>query len=77
MGCVGLRGQYHPPRFAAWSGPQWVVVSGGRSYDVSTTGDAYVAEGAGVLHTSQVGAIQIAIDERGAITARGYRVEGF
>lgn len=66
-----------PPRFAAWSGPQWVVVSGGRSYDVSTTGDAYQAEGASVLHTSQVGAIQIAIDAGGAITARSYRVEGF
>jgi competence protein ComEC len=58
-----------PPGFAAWSTPEWTVVSGGRrelSADVVT---AYAARGGRVLHTATDGAVRVELDrDRVAVT---------
>ena len=49
-----------PPGFAAWSAPEWVVVSGGADSDADVE-RAYAAGGAKVLNTGKLGAIEFAI----------------
>src|SRR6187200_1125720 len=53
--------QCHPPGFADWSSPEWIVVSGGardRSEEVTS---AYATRGGQVLHTDACGAVQVLI----------------
>jgi competence protein ComEC len=50
-----------PPGFAAWSTPEWVVVSGGES-DVSAAVRSYELAGADVFHTQRDGAVSFQID---------------
>jgi len=50
-----------PPGFAAWSTPDWVVVSGGARHDRGQLADAYERQGARVLHTADVGAVRLSI----------------
>jgi len=59
------------PELAAWSTPEWVVVSGGNRYDPATIGAVYKATGAQVLHTAQCGAVEVVVD------GEGLRVDGF
>ncbi len=60
-----------PPGFAAWSAPEWVVVSGGAA-DVSPSVRSYEAAGAAVLQTHRQGAVEFLVS-RGAINARTFR----
>ena len=53
------------PTLAAWALPKWVVVSGGRRFNVSRTLAAYRQRGAQTLHTAQTGAIEVHIDAAG------------
>jgi competence protein ComEC len=59
-----------PPGFAAWSVPEWVVISGGAASD-SDVEHTYVASGAKVLNTGNLGAVEFSIDSR-EITAATY-----
>jgi competence protein ComEC len=49
-----------PPGFAAWSTPNWVVVSGGGD-DVEPVRRAYTRAGANVLATTETGTISFRI----------------
>jgi len=49
-----------PPGFAAWSTPEWVVISGGPGDDPMVR-QTYEAVGAAVLNTGEVGAIEFAV----------------
>ena len=56
----------NPPGFAAWSTPEWTIVSGGRSSLQSTKArQAYEAAGSQVLHTARRGAVRVRLDEAG------------
>jgi competence protein ComEC len=46
-----------PPGFAAWSTPEWVVISGGGGDDVGPVTRTYEAAGAQVLRTDRHGSI--------------------
>jgi competence protein ComEC len=50
-----------PPGFAAWSTPNWVVISGSGTDDVRPVVQTYERAGANVLHTSQFGAVHFSI----------------
>ncbi len=52
-----------PPGFAAWSTPEWAIVSGGRSDRLSAVEAAYGEHGCRVLNTASRGAIQITISK--------------
>jgi len=60
-----------PPGLAQWSTPHVVVVSGGLDFDVRQTTATYRKLGAEVLHTGEVGAIQVRIDQEGLQVATG------
>ncbi|MCH8922835.1 MAG: ComEC/Rec2 family competence protein, partial [Planctomycetes bacterium] len=51
-----------PPGFAAWSTPEWVVVSGGDSRDAEVVRKVYTAQGAKLLHTDENGAVHFRIE---------------
>ena len=53
-----------PPGFAAWSAPEWVVISGGREEEAESVARTYEAAGARVLDTHEVGAVEFAIHGR-------------
>ncbi len=53
--------QSNPPGFAAWSTPERVVISGGHEQGLPPVIEAYRRQGADVLHTAQVGAVQVSI----------------
>jgi competence protein ComEC len=53
-----------PPGFAAWSTPEWVVVSGGADSDAEVV-RTYAASGAKVLNTGKLGAIDFSIGRDG------------
>ena len=53
-----------PPGFAAWSSPEWVVISGGREDEAGVVAQTYEAAGARVLDTHDVGAIEFTIQGR-------------
>jgi competence protein ComEC len=53
-----------PPGFAAWSVPEWVVVSGGADSDAEVV-RTYAASGAKVMNTGRLGAINFAIGRDG------------
>lgn len=53
----------HPTRFAAWSTPEVVVISGGEGRETDAARSAYKIGDTKVLHTARDGAIRIVIDE--------------
>jgi competence protein ComEC len=61
-----------PIGFAAWSTPEWVVVSGGDSRDADVVREAYTTQGATLLHTDEVGAVHFRI-EHGEVTVDSWR----
>jgi competence protein ComEC len=63
--------QSDPQRLAAWSTPDWLVVSGGHRIDLEPTRLAYHAVGSRIMHTGKDGAVRVTID-RGEL-----RVDGF
>lgn len=50
-----------PPGFAAWSRPDWVVISGGGGHELGTVVDTYQQAKAVVLRTHLHGAVEFAI----------------
>jgi hypothetical protein len=62
---VGLAGQYHPPGFAAWTTPEWVIISGDNRSNRPQVSDAYRARGATVLNTSLRGAVKVTVARNG------------
>jgi competence protein ComEC len=50
-----------PSGFAAWSTPEWVVISGGHGDDRPEVAEAYGRDGARVLHTADCGAVAATI----------------
>jgi competence protein ComEC len=61
-----------PPGFAAWSRPEWTIVSGGASDRVSAVQEAYAARGSRVLHTADCGAVRVLIAD-GALSVGSWR----
>src|SRR3989304_1322463 len=65
--CDGLSAPPHgsrrsdPPGFAAWSTPEWVVISGGPDADPEVR-QTYRSAGAQVLNTGQLGAVQFCLN---------------
>jgi competence protein ComEC len=53
--------QSDPPGFAAWSTPEWVVISGAGSDEIEPVVSTYRRAGANVVQTSQRGATQVSI----------------
>jgi len=61
----------NPPGFAAWSTPDWVVISGSHSDKQGEAEAAYRASGAQVLDTAEVGAVRVTIaDDELTVTTR-------
>jgi hypothetical protein len=64
--CVVLAGQYHPGGFAAWSTPQYVVISGSRGLAdlpaIESVKHSFRLRGAEVFHTAEDGCIRLQID---------------
>lgn len=56
-----------PPRFAQWSRPEWVVISGGRNVDFAGAGKVYAEQGASVLHTAIGGAVRCVLSKDGIV----------
>ena len=50
-----------PPGFAAWSTPEWVVISGGGGDDIRTVAETYKRAGARVLPTNENGTVRFNI----------------
>jgi competence protein ComEC len=57
--------QSDPPGFAAWSTPEWVVMSGDRPTRTLTSFDTYKQAGAQVLHTAFDGAVACVLSGSG------------
>jgi competence protein ComEC len=57
----GSRGS-DPPGLADWCRPRWVVVSGGRRYDIRATRNAYSEAGSQILHTAELGSIRFRLE---------------
>ncbi|MEM6798592.1 MAG: ComEC/Rec2 family competence protein [Planctomycetota bacterium] len=53
-----------PPGFAAWSRPEWVVVSGGDQAYSAAAGATYAATGALVMRTAELGMIEVTLGEK-------------
>jgi competence protein ComEC len=51
-----------PPGFAAWSTPEWVVISGGRGDEVESVIATYESGGAHVVRTHDTGLVKFTID---------------
>jgi competence protein ComEC len=51
----------NPPGFAAWSTPEWVVISGSHTDQQGEAARAYRASGAHVLNTADAGAVRVTI----------------
>jgi hypothetical protein len=66
---VVLAGQYHPGRFADWSRPEFVVISGRRGLaDLATTESvkhSFRLRGAEVFHTAEDGCVRVEASRRG------------
>jgi competence protein ComEC len=60
-----------PPGFAAWSSPEWVIMSGSRPERTIAADVSYRQAGAAVLHTAIDGAVTC------AMSTAGIRVESF
>jgi competence protein ComEC len=65
----------NPPGFAAWSRPEWVVISGGyRVFEEMKS--AYRRAGAALLHTARDGAVRVRITE-GGLSVHRWRNQQF
>ena len=62
-----------PPGFLAWSTPEWTVVSGGQSNRLPEINTTFAAQGSRVLHTAEVGAVNISIAD-GQVSVKGFSV---
>lgn len=62
----------HPPAFAAWCTPEWVVVSGGRQYDPKQMLHLHSRPGCEVLHTALHGMVQVCI-RNGQVEVTSFR----
>jgi competence protein ComEC len=60
-----------PPGFAAWSTPEWVVLSGGRDADPEVRA-TYEQAGADVFNTGETGTVELRLSAA-AITATDWR----
>jgi hypothetical protein len=69
-----LSQQYHPPGFAAWSSPEWVVISSGGNDQVEPVIRTYEHVGAHVLVTSDVGLIQLKVHPDSCFQVNSWRV---
>lgn len=63
----------NPPGFAAWSTPEWVIVSGGHAADQPLVRESYEKAGATVLHTPTVGCVTARIAADGALEVTWFR----
>jgi competence protein ComEC len=61
-----------PPGFAAWSTPDWVVISGGGGDDVRQVVQTYERAGAEVLRTSKRGTVHFSVHD-GSIKMASWR----
>jgi competence protein ComEC len=52
-----------PPGFAAWSTPEWIVISGGQRDRIEAAATAYASRGGRVLSTAAAGAVRVSIAE--------------
>ncbi len=57
-----LTDQYHPPGFAAWSTPEWTIISGSPRDRSPEVEHAYASRGSAVLHTAECGAVSMEIE---------------
>jgi competence protein ComEC len=57
--------QSDPPGFAAWSTPDWVIISGSANDDVQSVADTFHAAGAEVFSTAKRGAVQVFMSSDG------------
>ena len=62
--------QSDPPGFAAWSTPEWVVISGGRSEEVGPVVATYRQAGAKVLRTHETGTVRLSLQPTAGRVAR-------
>jgi competence protein ComEC len=53
--------QSDPPGFAAWSRPEWVVISGGRGAEVKPVIETYRQAGARVVRTHDSGLVRFSV----------------
>lgn len=58
--------QSNSPRLAAWSRPDWVVLSGDGRWSLPEIDATYQAVGSRTLHTFLTGAVEVIIDKNGA-----------
>jgi competence protein ComEC len=71
MDCDVLLAPHHgseqsdPPGFAAWSSPEWVVMSGRRPERTLTSVESYERVGAAVCHTALDGAVSAVLSREG------------
>ncbi|MCI0491598.1 MAG: ComEC/Rec2 family competence protein [Planctomycetes bacterium] len=63
-----------PPGFAAWSTPDWVVISGGNGDDLRPVVLTYEAAGAQVLLTYQTGTVEFATPPPRPVTRQLFQV---
>lgn len=61
-----------PARFAGWSRPKYVVISGDEEDRRDSTIAAYSAGGAEVFHTADHGAVVVEIDAKGTLDVQPY-----
>jgi hypothetical protein len=58
-----------PPGFAAWSTPEWTIVSGDPRDRLEAVESAYAARGGQVLHTANTGAVRVSIGRELEVSA--------
>ena len=51
-----------PPGFAAWSTPEWVLISGGGGDEIEPVQKTYERFGAVVLPTNELGAVRFTLE---------------
>jgi competence protein ComEC len=64
-----------PPGFAAWSTPEWVVISGAGRDEVRPVVETYEDAGARVLRTIQHGAVRFSVQGRTMKMATWRRID--
>ncbi len=62
----------NPRGFAAWSSPEWVIVSDAHGEKLDAIQQVFAQAGRTVLHTAREGAIRVTLDER-ALDVRSWR----
>jgi competence protein ComEC len=62
-----------PQRFAGWSRPRYVIISGDEGDRRDSTIAAYIAGGATVFHTADDGAVVVTLSQSGELTVEPFR----